>query len=188
MKSILVYCGSASGSNEVYAEATRELARSLVQHNCRLVYGGGNVGLMGILADEVMRLGGAVTGVIPKLLMEKEVGHTGITELLVVNTMHERKAKMFEESDACIALPGGIGTMEELFEAFTWTQLGFHGKPCGVLNVNGYYDALIALMQHMVTEGFLRAQHQQQLLVDTQPDTLVEQLLQHRPEFGTKWW
>src|SRR5688572_13649621 len=134
MKRILVYCGSATGSDPAYADAAISTARMLHQNGMGLVYGGGNVGLMGILADEMLRLKGEVIGVIPTLLVEREVAHAGLTELHQVDDMHQRKMKMFALSDACIALPGGIGTMEELFEAFTWTALGFHRKPCGVLN------------------------------------------------------
>lgn len=188
MKRILIYCGSAKGNHPIYEEAAISTAQELVKRNLGLVYGGGNVGLMGILADEVLRLGGEVLGVIPQRLMEKEVGHLGLNELFVVNDMHERKAKMFELSDACIALPGGIGTMEELFEAFTWSQLGFHHKACGVLNTNGYYDKLEQLMQQMVNEGFLRQQHQHQLLFDQDVPTLFDRLLNQQNEFGTKWW
>jgi uncharacterized protein (TIGR00730 family) len=188
MKRILVYCGSAKGNTEAYQASTLTVAQLLVEYNLGLVYGGGNVGLMGILADEVLRLGGEVIGVIPKLLMEKEVGHQHLTELFVVDDMHQRKAKMFELSDACIALPGGIGTMEELFEAFTWSQLGFHQKPCGVLNVNGYYNALEQLMQHMVDSGFLKQQHKDQLLFESDEEQLLRKLLTATNDFGDKWW
>ena len=172
----------------MYQQTTLLVAHELVKRNLGLVYGGGNVGLMGVLADEVLRLGGEVIGVIPQRLMEKEVGHQGLTELFVVKDMHERKAKMFELSDACIALPGGIGTMEELFEAFTWSQLGFHHKPCGVLNTNGYYDKLEQLMQHMVNEGFLLQQHKDQLVFEHDVTKLFEVLLFKENAFGSKWW
>lgn len=188
MKKILVYCGSAKGNDGVYQNAAITLAGLLVKHNLGLVYGGGNVGLMGVIADEVLRLGGEVIGVIPRLLMEKEVGHQNLTELFVVEDMHQRKAKMFELSDACIAMPGGIGTMEELFEAFTWSQLGFHHKPCGVLNVNGYYDALHRLMQHMVDTGFLKQQHKDQLIFDADEEQLLRKVLTATNDFGDKWW
>lgn len=188
MKRILVYCGSAKGNNEVYQASAVRFAQLLVEHNLGLVYGGGNVGLMGIIADEVLRLGGEVIGVIPKRLMEKEVGHQHLTDLFIVDNMHQRKAKMFELSDVCIALPGGIGTMEELFEAFTWSQLGFHQKPCGVLNVNGYYNALEQLMQHMVSSGFLKQQHKDQLVFETDAEQLLQKLLSAAPDFGDKWW
>ncbi len=188
MKRILIYCGSAKGNHIAYEQAAMATAQELVKRNLGLVYGGGNVGLMGVMADEVLRLGGEVMGVIPQRLMEKEVGHTGLTELFVVNDMHERKAKMFELSDACIALPGGIGTMEELFEAFTWSQLGFHHKPCGVLNINGYYDSLNTLMQHMVDSGFLLQQHKDQLVFEQTIPELFDTLLTKENAFGSKWW
>ena len=188
MKRILIYCGSAKGNDAAYEQAAVATAQELVKRNLGLVYGGGNVGLMGVMADEVLRLGGEVIGVIPQRLMDKEVGHNGLSELFVVNDMHERKAKMFELSDACLALPGGIGTMEELFEAFTWSQLGFHHKPCGVLNINGYYNSLHALMQHMVDSGFLLQQHKDQLLFEQDVPTLFDVLLSKENEFGSKWW
>jgi uncharacterized protein (TIGR00730 family) len=188
MKRIVVYCGSAKGNDPVYTEVALTVARLMAEQQIGLVYGGGNIGLMGIMADEMLRLGGEVTGVIPQRLMDKEAGHLGITQLFIVNTMHERKAKMFELSDACIALPGGVGTMEELFEAFTWSQLGFHQKPCGVLNIHGYYDALNRMMQHMVDSGFLLQQHKDQLLFDTDPAELISRLLTASNQFGDKWW
>jgi uncharacterized protein (TIGR00730 family) len=188
MKRIVVYCGSAKGNDSLYAEAALSIARLLAKHQIGLVYGGGNVGLMGIMADEMLNLGGEVIGVIPQKLMDKEVGHTNLSQMFVVNDMHQRKAKMFELSDACIALPGGIGTMEELFEAFTWSQLGFHQKPCGVLNINGYYDALHQMMQHMVDSGFLQQRHKDQLLFDTDAEQLLKRLLGASNDFGEKWW
>jgi uncharacterized protein (TIGR00730 family) len=183
MKRILVYCGSAKGNEEVYAASAITLAKLLIKHHLGLVYGGGNIGLMGILADEVLRLGGEAIGVIPKQLLAKELGHQNLTHLFVVDDMHQRKAKMFELSDACIALPGGIGTMEELFEAFTWSQLGFHHKPCGVINVNGYYDSLQKLMQHMVDTCFLSQQHNDQLLFDTNEEQLLLRLINTQNSF-----
>ncbi|MES2780810.1 MAG: TIGR00730 family Rossman fold protein [Bacteroidota bacterium] len=188
MKRILVYCGSAKGNDPTYQTSAIKLAQLLVEHNLGLVYGGGNVGLMGIIADEVLRLGGEVIGVIPRRLMEKEVGHANLTEMFIVEDMHQRKAKMFELSDACIALAGGIGTMEELFEAFTWSQLGFHQKPCGVLNTKGYYNALHQLMQHMVDSGFLKQQHKDQLIFETDEERLLRKLLSATNDFGDKWW
>jgi uncharacterized protein (TIGR00730 family) len=166
MKSLCVYCGSSFGITPNYTDAARKLAQALVERKIALVYGGGNVGLMGVIADEVMRLGGQVTGVIPKALVRKEVGHRKITELHVVENMHERKAMMADLADGFIAMPGGIGTLEELFEVMTWAQLGFHDKPIGVLNVDGYYDALLAFLQHTVQQGFLRTQHASLLMVE----------------------
>ena len=182
MKSICVYCGSASGNSPVYAQAARSLASTLVGHNLSLVYGGGNVGLMGILADEVLRLGGEVTGVIPQSLMEKEVGHIALTQLHIVKDMHERKAMMAQLSDGFIALPGGIGTLEELFEMLTWLQLGFHQKPIGLLNVDGFYDGLLAFLNHTVAQGFLKPAHRQLLRESTDPIELIQLL--HLPVFA----
>ena len=176
MKSIAVYCGAAFGANAVYADSARALAQVLVEHNIGLVYGGGNVGLMGVIADEVMRLGGEATGVIPRALVEREVGHSGLTRLFVVKDMHERKAMMAELSDGFIALPGGMGTLEELFEMLTWSQLGIHAKPVGVLNINGFYDRLIGFIGHLQGEGFVRAEHGALMLVDAAPLALVQRL------------
>jgi len=176
MKSICVYCGSADGNAPYYADAARVLAQQLIRHNLQLVYGGGNVGLMGILANEVMRLGGEVTGVIPQLLMDMEVGHMQLTRLHIVKDMHERKAMMAELSDAFIAMPGGIGTLEELFEMLTWHQIGFHKKPVGILNVNGFYDGLLGFLQYQVGEGFLKPQHHALLLQSHDANDLIEKI------------
>ena len=159
----------------------------MVNDNIALVYGGGNVGLMGIIADEVMRLGGVATGVIPTALMEKELGHKGLTKLHIVKDMHERKATMAELSDGFIAMPGGVGTLEELFEVFTWAQLGFHQKPIGLLNVNGFYDGLVHFIAHMVSQRFLKAE-QAELLIDA-PDapTLLTHFKAFVPHPVTKW-
>lgn len=176
MKSLCVYCGSAMGASAVYADAARALAKAMVNDNIALVYGGGRVGLMGAIADEVLRLGGEATGVIPKALMDKEVGHTGLTRLHIVKDMHERKAMMAELSDGFIAMPGGIGTLEELFEVFTWSRLGLHDKPFGLLNVEGFYDGLIGFLQHVVAQGFLPAEQAALLVHDADPLMLVERL------------
>ena len=176
MKSIAVYCGASFGADPVYAEAARALARAMVGRNIALVYGGGNVGLMGVIADEVMRLGGEATGVIPRALVDKEVGHAGLTRLFVVKDMHERKAMMAELSDGFIAMPGGMGTLEELFEMLTWSQLGIHAKPVGVLNVAGFYDKLVAFMAHLQDEGFVREQHARLMMVESEPDALLARL------------
>jgi len=186
MKSICVYCGSSIGSSPAYAKAAQLLAKVFVENHIGLVYGGGNVGLMGIIADETMRLGGEVTGVIPKALLEKEVGHHGLTRLHVVKDMHERKAMMAELSDGFIAMPGGIGTLEELFETLSWSQLGFHEKPIGILNVDGFYDRLISFLQHTVTEGFLKPAHASLLMHDANPASLVEKLKSAEPQTGEK--
>jgi uncharacterized protein (TIGR00730 family) len=176
MKSIAVYCGASLGADPVYADAARGLARALVEHNIGLVYGGGKVGLMGVIADEVLRLGGTVYGVIPQALMVREVGHTGVTELFVVADMHERKAMMARLADGFIAMPGGMGTLEELFEMLTWSQLGIHRKPVGVLNIDGFYDALVGFIGHASAEGFIRAQHAALMMVETTPEALLDRL------------
>lgn len=177
MKSICVYCGSAPGRLIVYADAARALAGELVRNELQLVYGGGKVGLMGILADEVLRLGGQAIGVIPQALLEREVGHDHLTELHVVADMHERKALMAELSDAFIALPGGIGTLEELFEMFTWSQLGYHKKPVALCNIAAYYDGLLTFLQHAVDEQFLQAHYLSSLIHATDPATVIAALL-----------
>jgi uncharacterized protein (TIGR00730 family) len=187
MKNITVFCGSNSGFRTEYAEAARNLARLFVSQNIRLVYGGGNVGLMGIIADEVMRAGGEVIGIIPDSLDKKEVGHRAITELRVVGSMHERKAQMAELADGFIAMPGGIGTFEEFFEILTWAQLGFHEKPCAVLNIAGYYDGLLALCDNAVSEGFLRPAHRQLILEDSNPEILLEKMRNLKPLPLEKW-
>lgn len=187
MKSITVFCGSNSGFRAEYAEAAKNLARLLAAQNIRLIYGGGNVGLMGIIADEVMRAGGEVIGIIPDSLDKKEVGHRGITELRVVGSMHERKAQMADLADGFIAMPGGIGTFEEFFEILTWSQLGFHDKPCGILNVANYYDGLLALCDNAVSEGFLRPVHRQLILDDSDAVSLLEKMKNFRPEPLEKW-
>jgi len=173
MKSICVYCGANAGVTPRYAEAARELARALVDENVALVYGGGNVGLMGIIADEVLRLGGEVTGVIPTALVEREVGHTGLTRQFIVKDMHERKAMMAQLADGFIAMPGGMGTLEELFEMLTWSQLGIHAKPIALLNVDGFYDHLIGFIAHASDQGFIRPQHAALMMVETRPEALL---------------
>lgn len=187
MKSICVYCGSSSGSSEAYAKGARQLATSLVRQQISLVYGGGNVGLMGVLADEVMLLGGHVTGVIPQALMDKEVGHTGLSKLHIVRNMHERKALMAELSDGFIAMPGGIGTLEELFEMFTWLQLGFHEKPLGLLNTDKFYDGLIAFLQQTVDTRFLKPEHLALLINEADPDRLIQRFFDFQPLHLNKW-
>lgn len=187
MKNITVFCGSNSGFRTEYAEAARVLARLFVARDIRLVYGGGNVGLMGVIADEVMRAGGEVVGIIPDSLDQKEVGHRGITELRVVASMHERKAAMAELADGFIAMPGGIGTFEEFFEILTWAQLGFHEKPCAVLNIAGYYDGLLALCDTAVREGFLRPGHRALILEDSDPGSLLEKMNNFTPVPVVKW-
>jgi len=173
MKAICVYCGARTGVNAAYAEGARALAGALVEQNLGLVYGGGKVGLMGLIADEVLRLGGEVTGVIPNALVEREVGHTGLTRQFIVKDMHERKAMMARLSDGFIAMPGGMGTLEELFEMLTWGQLGIHDKPVGLLNVDGFYDGLAGFIGHVRDEGFISAEHAARMMVEQDPRALL---------------
>jgi uncharacterized protein (TIGR00730 family) len=186
MKSLCVYCGSSFGKDTAYADAARLLAKEMVAQDIGLVYGGGKVGLMGVIADEVLKLGGVATGIIPQALFEKEVGHTGLTELRVVQDMHERKALMAELAEGFVALPGGIGTLEELFEILTWAQLGFHQKPVGVLNVNGFYDGLIAFLQMQVTQGFVKDKQAALLLHESSAPALITRMQAYVPEQSTK--
>jgi len=176
MDSVCVFCGSAPGSHPSYLALAREFGSLLAARGHRLVYGGGRVGLMGALADAVLAGGGEVIGVIPQLLIDKEVGHLGLTRLQVVSTMSERKLAMGELSDAFVTLPGGIGTLDELFEAWTWTQLGLQNKPSGLLNHRGYYDELIAFLDRSVTEGFLQAPSRARLIVETDMHRLLDRL------------
>ncbi|NLC22999.1 MAG: TIGR00730 family Rossman fold protein [Oxalobacter sp.] len=176
LRSICVYCGSRMGNSEIHADAARALAQEMVNDNIALVYGGAHVGLMGILADEVLRLGGEVTGVIPKDLLEKEVGHDGLTRLYIVKDMHERKAMMAELADGFITLSGGMGTLDELFETFTWSMLGVHEKPIGILNIDGFYDNLIGLIDHLVDQGFVDTRYADMLFTAADPKTLVTKL------------
>jgi uncharacterized protein (TIGR00730 family) len=172
-KAICVYCGANAGASPRFAEEARALAAALVERNLSLVYGGGNVGLMGIIADEVLRLGGEVTGVIPTALVEREVGHTGLTRQFIVKNMHERKAMMAQLADGFIAMPGGLGTLEELFEVLTWAQLGIHSKPIGLLNVDGYYNGLVDFVRHATEQGLVRPQHAQLMMVENEPQALL---------------
>jgi uncharacterized protein (TIGR00730 family) len=181
MKSIAVYCGASLGANPLYADAARALARALVEHNIGLVYGGGKVGLMGVIADEVLRLGGEATGVIPRALLEREVGHPALTRMFVVKDMHERKAMMSDLAEGFIAMPGGMGTLEELFEMVTWSQLGIHNKPIGLYNVGGFYDGLVSFVGHLRDEGFVRPQHADLMLLEPDPDALVRRLREAAP-------
>jgi hypothetical protein len=176
LKRICVFCGSSSGVHPVYAQAAQAVGRLLWRRGIELVYGGGNVGLMGMLADACLAEGGRVIGVIPQALVDKEVAHLGLTELRVVSSMHERKAIMADLSDAFVALPGGYGTWEELFEMLTWSQLGIHQKPCGILNVNGYYDPLLELADKAVSEGFLREVNRDLLLSDDDLERFLDRL------------
>ena len=169
LDSVCVYAGSSPGADPRYRAAAQELAHALVEREIRVVYGGAKVGLMGVLADTALARGGRVVGVMPRSLVEKEIAHAGLTELRVVESMHERKATMAELSDAFVALPGGVGTVEELIEVYTWTQLGLHAKPCALLNAGGYYDHLIGFLDHAVAERFLRPEHRELLVVADEP-------------------
>ena len=187
MQSVCVFCGSNPGARHVYAEAARALGRTLAETGIRLVYGGAAVGLMGTLADAALAAGGTVVGVIPGVLVEREIAHAGLTEIRVVNSMHERKSVMAELSDGFVALPGGAGTLEELFEVWTWSQLGLHRKPVGLLNVEGYFDALIAFLDHQTDERFMRREHRDMLLVDADPAFLLRRFEAYRPPLVEKW-
>ena len=187
MNRLCVYCGSSSGADAVYAAAARDLASLLVAADIELVYGGGARGLMGILADAVLAGGGRVSGVIPRALHDREVAHEGLTELHVVDSMHERKSLMAVLSDGFVALPGGFGTLEEVIEVLTWGQLRFHEKPCGLLNVCGYFDSLVAYFEHAQRQGFLRPQHRAMLMVANTPAELLDRFEHYRPPVVEKW-
>jgi uncharacterized protein (TIGR00730 family) len=187
LKNICVFCGSSSGGHSVYAQAAQAVGWMLCRRGIELVYGGGNVGLMGVLADASLAEGGRVIGVIPQALVDREVAHSGLTELRVVSSMHERKAIMADLSDAFMALPGGYGTWEELFEMLTWSQLGIQRKPCGLLNVNGYYDPLLELADKAVSEGFLREINRDLLLSDDDPERLLDRLSSYSFPTVEKW-
>jgi uncharacterized protein (TIGR00730 family) len=181
VKYICVFCGSSPGGRPEYAAAAQDLARALVRRELGLVYGGGHVGLMGILARAVLEEGGRVIGVIPRGLVDRELAFTGLADLRVVGTMHERKALMAELAEGFVALPGGLGTIEEFFEALTWGQLGMHHKPCGLLDVGGYYSRLMSFLDHTVDEGFVRPEHRAMVLLNQDPEALLEGLAAYHP-------
>jgi uncharacterized protein (TIGR00730 family) len=181
MQRICVFCGSSPGARPEYLQAARELALALTKRNIGLVYGGARVGVMGEIAAAVLKNGGDVIGVIPKELVEKEVAFTELADLRVVGSMHERKAKMAELADGFIALPGGLGTIEELSEVLTWAQLGMHNKPCGLLNVCQFYDSLIAFLDHVMMQQFIEPEHRAMLLVDERPDALLDKFATYQP-------
>lgn len=184
---ICVYAGSNPGNHPAHRAAAEHLGRTLAERGTGLVFGGGRTGLMGALADGCMAAGGHVIGVIPSFLLEKEVGHRGVTELRIVGSMHERKTLMAELSDGFVALPGGIGTFEEMFEVWTWSQLGQHRKPCGLLNVEGFYDGLTAFLDGVVDEGFLKEEHRRTLLVSDDALVLLDAFATYRAPAGGKW-
>lgn len=187
MKRITVFCGSSAGTEKIYEEQAYALGKQLAQLNIGLVYGGAKIGLMGAVANGAIENKGKVIGVLPHFLSSKEIAHEQLTELILVDTMHERKTKMHELCDGVITLPGGFGTMEELFEMLTWAQLGLHQKPIGILNVNGFYDDLASLIQNMVDKGFLKPVNQQMLLVDHTIDGLIEKMRSYVAPEVSKW-
>ena len=187
MKRICVFCGSKVGSNSLYRQAARELGFLLVARGIALVYGGGSVGLMGVIADAMLEAGGEVIGVIPEMLATKELLHTRVKEMHVMQTMHARKSRMAELADAFIALPGGFGTFEELLEMITWGQLGIHRKPIGLLNVADYFDPLIRFIDHAIAEGFIKPKHRQLVRVANEPRALLDEIARHRPPAEHKW-
>lgn len=187
MKRITVFCGSSFGNEAIYKEQATLLGQTLAKHNIELVYGGANVGLMGAVADGVLNEGGKVIGVLPDFLRSKEIAHLGLTELILVESMHERKTKMNDLCDGVIALPGGFGTLEELFEMVTWAQLGLHKKPIAVLNIDGFYDSLIELTNTMVEKGFLKNVNQEMLLVSDNIDDLLDKMKNYVAPTVGKW-
>lgn len=187
MRRITVFCGSSFGTEEIYTEQAVLLGETLAKQNIELVYGGANVGLMGAVADGVLNKGGKAIGVLPDFLRSKEIAHLGLTELILVESMHERKTKMNDLCDGVIALPGGFGTLEELFEMLTWAQLGLHKKPIAILNINGFYDSLIQLTENMVSKGLLKDVNQQMLLVSDNIDDLLNKMKNYKAPTVGKW-
>jgi len=187
LKRICVFCGSCSGTREIYGQTAQETGRLLAERGIELVYGGGKVGLMGAVADACLGAGGRVIGVIPQLLKDKEVAHNSLSELIVVQTMHERKALMADLADAFLALPGGYGTWDELCEVLTWSQIGIQRKASAILNVNGYYDPLLAMADRAVSEGFMKNIHRELLLTDTEPARLLERMESYSVPLVDKW-
>ena len=184
IRRVCVFCGASAGRGDRYAEAARGLGRALAERGIGVVYGGGRVGLMGCVADGALGAGGEVIGVITRLLKDRELGHTEITELVIAETMHERKARMAELADAFIALPGGLGTLDELFEILAWAQLGIHSKPVGLLNTAGYYDALMVFLDHVERESFLRLNHRTDVMFEGEAGALIEALRNSTPTRG----
>jgi len=187
MQTVCVFCGARKGSDPAFTEAAGRFGSFLGRTGRTLVYGGGQIGMMGVLADAALAAGGRVVGVIPQALVDKRLAHRGLTELRVVDSMHTRKALMAELADGFVALPGGIGTLEELFEIWTWGQLNLHGKPYGLLEVNGFFDPLLAFLDSLVHKGFVRPEHREMLLVDPDPARLLERMASQRPVDVPKW-
>jgi uncharacterized protein (TIGR00730 family) len=187
LQSVCVFCGSSTGANAAYTEAARSLGTTLAEANIRLVFGGGHVGLMGVISNAALAAGGEVIGVIPKFLVERELAHEGLSDLRIVGSMHERKALMSDLSEGFIALPGGTGTLEEFFEVLTWAQLGEHEKPCGLLNVAGYYDPLLTAFDRMVEADFLSESNRALLLVEDDPERLLQRFDHYEPPKTVKW-
>ncbi|MGE8503506.1 MAG: TIGR00730 family Rossman fold protein [Pseudomonas sp.] len=187
LRSVCVFCGASPGASPIYREAAEALGQHLAERGIRLIYGGGAVGLMGVVADAALNAGGEVIGIIPQSLERAEIGHRGLTCLEVVDGMHARKARMAELADAFIALPGGLGTLEELFEVWTWGQLGYHAKPLGLLEVNGFYSKLGGFLDHLVAERFVRPQHREMLQIADSPQNLLDALNEWRPSVTPKW-
>jgi len=184
---LCVFCGSSFGAREVYRAQTKAFGRLLARRQIELVYGGGRTGLMGALADAVLAGGGQVIGVMPEALRKRELAHDGLTDLRIVGSMHERKALMASLSDGFVALPGGIGTLEELFEVWTWSQLGLHAKPCALLDIDGFYAGLAAFMDHVAAQGFLGPKQRQALIMEADGEALLERMASYHPEPVTKW-
>ena len=184
---LCVFCGSSTGTNEIYSAAARELGRLLVSRGIGLVFGGGSVGLMGVIADSMLEAGGHVTGIIPHALWQREVGHRGLSEVRIVDTMHERKQLMADLADGFIAMPGGLGTFEEIFEVWTWAQLGLHAKPLGFLNVEGFYGPLLDFLDRAVTEGFVRPSFRELAIVEAEPARLLDRFAAYEPPPVQKW-
>ena len=187
MKRICVFCGSNKGAKPAYIEAAKSLGKVLVKKNIGLIYGGGKVGLMGVIADEVLASGGEVIGVIPQSLVNREVAHQNVTQMHIVNSMHERKALMADLSDGFMALPGGMGTFDEFCEILTWAQLGIHQKPCGILNVENYFTPLLAMFDHAMREGFLHDSHRALVIEATEPESLLDLFAKYQPQHVEKW-
>ncbi len=184
---LCVFCGSNEGFRPEYRAAATALGTAIAAHDAALVYGGSKVGLMGAVADAVLKAGGTAIGIIPQALVDKEVAHHGLTELHIVGSMHERKAKMADMAEGFVALPGGLGTLEELFEIWTWAQLGYHGKPVGVLDIAGFYDRLLTFLDHQAAEGFMRQEHRDMLIVEEDPERLIARYRSYVPPAVTKW-